>query len=205
MSWQGFYQERSSSCENHSHYDYAPSGATQKDHSNVLNDIAAVIALLNFNRVCYFGGYSWWTAHYWRMFFFNQRCLNKSHPKGLDVILFERLTAKKDSFPSGVRIPLPVLPRLTGTHDEQTMARKPTRSSHCEVNTKWIHNLKFKGFSLKAEPEQSPMDSLGLYDYPMYPVFAIEYFKILWYYGFIHSFFHGVPRLENMFNANSGQ
>ena len=70
--WVGrvFYQERSSSCENHSHYDYAPSGATQKDHSNVLNDIAAVIALLNFNRVCYFGGYSWWTAHYWRMCFF---------------------------------------------------------------------------------------------------------------------------------------
>lgn len=60
---------------------------------------------------------------------------------GLETILLPLRTPTKFSSPRGVRIDLEVLPRFTGTHDEQTMARNDTRASHLDDKTKWMHNL----------------------------------------------------------------
>lgn len=60
---------------------------------------------------------------------------------GLETILLPLRTPTKFSSPRGVRIDREVLPRFTGTHDEQTMARNDTRASHLDDKTKWMHNL----------------------------------------------------------------
>ena len=58
------------------------------------------------------------------------------HSSGLDTNLLDRLTATKSSFPSGVRIPRPVDPRLTGVHDEHTIAKKVQMASHSEHSSR---------------------------------------------------------------------
>ena len=60
---------------------------------------------------------------------------------GLETILLPLRTGTKFSSPRGVRIDREVLPLFTGTHDEQTMARKDIRASHLLDKTKWMHNL----------------------------------------------------------------
>ena len=70
------------------------------------------------------------------------------HSPGLDTNLLDRRTATKFSFPSGVRIPRQVDPRLTGTHDEHTIARNMQMASHSEDSSRWMASLRLWLFLL---------------------------------------------------------
>ena len=70
------------------------------------------------------------------------RHIRGSFPESLLVILLAFLTDRKSSLPQGVTMSRDVDPRFTGTQELQTIARKHTSFSHCDVSTMWMQSLR---------------------------------------------------------------